>query len=76
MQVVANGTVYQIDPKSYPTKAQHGHSGREFVINFKDGRTVTTDNLWYNGIVTDRFRDRLPNNATIEDSEPIIIDFD
>lgn len=64
-QVIANGIVYQIDPKSYRNKSHHGHSGKEFTVLFNDGRIVATDNLWYNGKIEDRFIGRLPDNAKI-----------
>lgn len=40
-----------------------GHSGRRFWIRFKDGRTITTNNLWFNGEIPEKFFDKLPDNA-------------
>jgi hypothetical protein len=40
-----------------------GHGGQKFVIKFKDGREVTTTNLWCQGGIPERFQDRLPDNA-------------
>lgn len=40
-----------------------GHGGREFRIEFKDGRIVTSTNLWQQGEIPERFRDKLPDNA-------------
>ena len=40
-----------------------GFGGRRFWIRYKDGRTETTNNLWYNGEVPDEFSDQLPDNA-------------
>lgn len=36
-----------------PVKTSYlGHSGRTFKIRFKsDGKTIVTNNLWYNGVV-------------------------
>lgn len=43
--------------------ASRGHYGARFVVTFLDGRTVTTSNLWHQGEIPARFRDRLPDNA-------------
>lgn len=41
-----------------------GHGGRKFVIQFNDGRVVTSTNLWCQGNIPESWRERLPNNAT------------
>lgn len=40
-----------------------GFGGARFKIKFHDGRIVKTRNLWCQGEVPERFRDRLPVNA-------------
>jgi hypothetical protein len=40
-----------------------GMAGARAIIQFNDGRTVTTTNLWYQGVVPERWIGRLPNNA-------------
>lgn len=44
-----------------------GFAGRKFVVRFTDGpnkgKTLTTYNLWHQGPIPERFRDRLPDNA-------------
>lgn len=40
-----------------------GHSGRCFWIKFKNGKTLTTNNLWYQGEIPDEFRKELPDTA-------------
>ena len=40
-----------------------GFSGYEFKIRMFDGRNYVTNNLWGNGEVPPRFRDKLPPNA-------------
>ena len=40
-----------------------GFSGRRFWIRFKDGSTLTTNNLWYQGEIPDEFRGELPDTA-------------
>jgi hypothetical protein len=40
-----------------------GMSGRRFDIEFNDGRRVTCYDLWHQGAIPDRFKDRAPDNA-------------
>lgn len=40
-----------------------GFGGREFHIEFFDGRVIETNNLYAQGEVPERFRDRLPDTA-------------
>lgn len=40
-----------------------GNYGRRYEIRFLDGRVVETSNLWNQGEIPPRFRDRLPDNA-------------
>jgi len=41
-----------------------GFGGRKFVIEFfEDGRRVETENLWTQGLIPERFREALPDNA-------------
>lgn len=40
-----------------------GHAGRRFWIKFKDGSTLSTNNLWYGGEIPVEFRDELPDTA-------------
>ena len=61
-QVVADGCVYQIGDEN-SNSSFRGYDGRKFVIEFFDGRKVTTTNLWSNGKIPERFRALLPDNA-------------
>ena len=47
-----------------------GYGGRHVTIHYADGRTVESRNLWTQGEVPAHFRDRLPDNATIEWHRP------
>ena len=47
-----------------------GCGGSRFEIRFSDGRVVTTDNLWHQGTIPDRFRERLPDNAVSVETLP------
>jgi len=65
-----NPLIARIDGKHYCIKRDEtspahlrGFSGRKFIIEFFDGRTVTTTNLWHQGTIPERFREELPDNA-------------
>lgn len=58
-----NGQHYVIGDES-GRDGMRGYGGRRFVINFTDGRSVTTTNLWHQGDIPAHFLDRLPDNAT------------
>ncbi len=59
--VIVDGAHYRLGDDSNRLK---GHGGRKFIIHYNDGRTITTNNLWYQGIIPDRFRNTLKDNAT------------
>lgn len=59
---VYKGEHYIVGPED--AKGMKGYGGRQWAIYHKDGRTITT-NLWHQGEVSGRFRDRLPDNCTI-----------
>lgn len=58
-----NGRHYFIGDEGY-TGRFRGFRGRKFLINFIDGRKVTTTNLWPQGTIPDHFRNLLPDNAS------------
>lgn len=41
-----------------------GHGGHEFTIWFRDGRVVTTHNLWAQSTIPKHFLPRMPDNAS------------
>lgn len=50
----------------------NGFSGRVFQVRMNDGREFTTNNMWYQGEIPERFRDKLPDNAVfIQGSGPV-----
>lgn len=58
------GQHYIIGPKRPGVpKAYCGFAGNPFCILFYDGRRVETTNLWHQGDIPERFKERLPNNA-------------
>jgi len=62
--VVVNGTHYTIGPEDSSIRRQwRGFHGDRYVIKFRDGRTVTSTNLWCQGTIPLQYRDELPDNA-------------
>lgn len=64
--------VYIIDGWQY--SGNHGErgdgfGGRHFLIETNDGRRIETWNLWCQGDIPERFRDRIPNNARFLDEK-------
>ena len=55
------GKFYYINPNEH--SEFKGFGGRRFKIRFLDGTLTETTNLWLNGEIPERFRDRLPDNA-------------
>lgn len=60
-RAVIKGIAYMI--ASEKQRGMRGYGGRRFDIEFFDGRKVTTTNLWYQGVVPLRWRERFPDNA-------------
>ncbi len=67
-----NGNHYIVESSNNDPARTRGFGGRTFIIRWNDGREVSTNNLWHQGHIPDRFKDKLPNNAIfIEIPEPI-----
>ena len=64
--VRVDGDHFWILPEADGDKVLSGFSGRRYRIRFFDGRIVTTTNLWSQGFIPDRFKERLKDNATRE----------
>ena len=60
---ISNGIAYTIGDEDADSR---GFGGSRFHIIFNDGREVDSTNLWCGGHIPERFRDRLPDNATTE----------
>jgi hypothetical protein len=60
-QVIVDGSVYQIGRED--AVGMRGFDGDKFIIKFKDGRLVHSTNLWFNGRVPKKYKDRLIDNA-------------
>jgi hypothetical protein len=63
---IIEGHHYVALPNDPHPLAMRGFSGRRFEIKTDDGRTIVTNNLWHQGEIPERFRDRLPNNAVFD----------
>lgn len=64
--LIINGECYHVgDEKS--TSSFRGFCGNNFIIKYIDGinkdKTIFTTNLWYNGVIPEKFRDMLKDNA-------------
>lgn len=59
-----NGKIYRIEPdRDVGRFGSLGFGGREHRIRFKDGRTITTHNLWCEADIPAPWKDELPDNA-------------
>jgi len=74
--LIINGTCYSFDIKRpilpeeapNPYGSSRGFGGRRFKIRMlADGTIHETNNLWSQGTIPVRFRDRLPDNAAFEE---------
>ena len=67
--VRVSGTHYMISPDNSSTLGFKGFGGAEFRIKFNDGRYIVSHNLWCQGDIPERFKDRLPDNAVFVERE-------
>jgi ribosomal protein L37E len=69
--IVVDGNLYRVgkeEPKSL--FKFRGHSGRKFTIEKLDTHeSFISTNLWHNGQIPDRFRDKLPDDAKFLSTE-------
>lgn len=71
--IIINGVCYRDcgNVDNPPRGLTLGHAGRRFWIRFKDGSTLITNNLWYQGEIPDEFREDLPDTADFYTPEHI-----
>jgi len=62
-QVIVNGHHYTIGIDDSNDFGPKGFGGRQFVVQFFDGRLISTNNLWTQGTIPNQFREMLPDNA-------------
>lgn len=65
---IIEGRLYKIETEPVPLpkpneKYLYGFDGMKHVIEFNDGPTIVTHNLWTQGAIPAIFRDELPDNA-------------
>lgn len=58
--VVCNNKVYKIGS---PFDELLGSNGKEYTIQFKDGKVVKTNSLWPQGIIPEQYRKNFTSNA-------------
>lgn len=61
--VRVGGVHYMIGAGTHDGAGFKGFGGAQFKIKFVDGREAETRNLWCQGTIPHRFRERMPNNA-------------
>lgn len=62
---IIDGTFYTIDDEDSKDPFR-GFGGDKFVIHFKDGRKVTTTNLWCGGDIPEYWKSYFPDNADFD----------
>ena len=62
---IIDGTLYTIGDEDSKDPFR-GFGGDKFVIHFKDGREVTTTNLWCGGDISEHWKPQFPNNADFD----------
>lgn len=60
-ETVIDGCTYT--PGTRTTGEWRGMGGRKFDIEYFDGRTITTVDLWVGGVIPERWRGRMPDTA-------------
>lgn len=65
---VIDGHHFVLEPSAADPRFA-GSCSATFKIRFNDGREVVCKNLWHQGRVPERFRDRLPDNAAFVKEE-------
>ena len=59
-----NGKHYWIGPEDDPAPPYwRGMGGGKVIVKFEDGRQIMSTNFWYQGVIPQRWRERLPDNA-------------
>jgi hypothetical protein len=56
------GEHYMVGEKTKDSRF-NGFGGREFTIKTHEGIVIKTNNLWYQGVIPDYFKSKIPDNA-------------
>lgn len=62
---IIDGTMYIIGDENSKDPFR-GFGGDKFVIRFKNGRIITTTNLWCGGHISEHWKSQFPNNADFD----------
>lgn len=65
---IIDGSHYIIAPEDDPDPFR-GFGGDRFEILFKDGYRVITTNLWYQGEISEHWKEKFPDNAQFVDHD-------
>ena len=70
-RLVVDGQSYTIGREDSRDPAScRGHGGARFRIQYPAGRVVESTNLWSQGVIPERWRDRMPDTATFIPVQP------
>lgn len=61
-EVIVNNVHYMLGTTGGPN-SMRGFGGRRWRIQFHDGRLIETTDLWYQGTIPPKWRERYPDNA-------------
>lgn len=61
--VIIEGNHYIVCNEAAGGRSTSGFGGEKFIIEKIDGERIVTTNLWHQGRIPERFRDRLIDNA-------------
>lgn len=63
-QVIIAGKHYVIGEENQQgNRRWRGYGGSPWMVRFHDGRSIRSTNLWFQGEIPERFRERMPDNA-------------
>jgi hypothetical protein len=62
---IINGEHYTFHPFQKNPLYFQGHGGRIFYILHNDKSLLRSNNVWFQGIIPDRFKEKLPNTAKL-----------
>lgn len=64
----ANG-VHRVGLMDNNARGFKGHGGASFIFEHIDGRIIYCNNVWHQGVIPPRFKDRLPDNGRFLNTE-------
>jgi hypothetical protein len=68
---IVGGRYYVVHPFSTAAAPKSlGYGGDRFTFRFADGRLICSNDVWNGSSIPARFRDRLPDNASLVPNEP------